>query len=199
MPRQVDHEGRRLRIARAVFDLVAERGLEGATLRDAAARAGVSMGAVQRCFSTKEEMMAFVLEHMNQRVTDRIEEGIAASADPGSAMTMLEHTLAGIVPLDGPSTAEARVWLAFAAQAAVDPRSAGLQRRQYDRLAELVALLVRTARDSGDVRSDVDPEREADALIALTDGLNVQLLFGRFTPEAAREALRHRLHALRAD
>ncbi|MGK5555540.1 TetR/AcrR family transcriptional regulator [Actinomadura kijaniata] len=198
MPRQVDHDSRRRRIAQAVFELISERGMEGATLRDAAARAGVSMGAVQRCFATKEEMVAFVMEHMNRRITERVQARISGSAEPGSALTMLEQTLAGIVPLDGPSTAETRVWLAFTAQAAVDPGLAAVQREQYAGLAGLLALLIRTAQDAGHVRPDLDPEREADALITLTDGLNVQLLVGRHTADSARAELSRRIDALRA-
>ncbi|MGK5632559.1 TetR family transcriptional regulator, partial [Streptomyces sp. URMC 123] len=48
MPRQIDHEERRRLIADAVCALADRRGLEGVTLRDVAAEAGVSMGAVQR-------------------------------------------------------------------------------------------------------------------------------------------------------
>ncbi|MFC7327895.1 TetR/AcrR family transcriptional regulator [Marinactinospora rubrisoli] len=197
MPRQVDHDGRRRQIAQAVFELISERGLEAATLRDVATRAGVSMGAVQRCFSTKEEMLIFVAEHANQQVTERVRRRIAESADPESGLTMLEQTLVGIVPVDEQSRAEARVWLAFVAQAAVNPRLADVQRQQYSGLAELFALLIRMAKDAGHVRPDVDPDREADELLTLADGLNVQILFDRYTPEAARAALDRRIAALR--
>ncbi|GAA2427167.1 TetR/AcrR family transcriptional regulator [Actinomadura vinacea] len=197
MPRQVDHDSRRRQIAQAVFDLISERGMEGATLRDAAQRAGVSMGAVQRCFSTKEQMVAFVMEYMNQRITERVQAQIPDTADPAAAMTTLEHTLAATLALDPPSQAETRVWLAFTAQAAIDPALATVQRNQYTGLADLIALLIGAAQTHGHARPDLDPVQEAEALITLTDGLNIQLLLGRHTPESARTALHHRLEALR--
>ncbi len=197
MPRKVDHEARRRQISQAVFELVSERGIEGASLREAAARAGVSMGAVQRCFSTKEEMMVFVLGYMNERVTERVQRRIDASASPDSAATMLEQTLIGIIPVDEPSLAETRVWLAFAAQAAVDPALAAIQREQYIGLTDLLELLIGVARDAGDLRAEVDPVQEADALVTFTDGLNVQILFGRHTAASATAALEHRLDSLR--
>lgn len=197
MPRQVDHESRRRQIARAVFDLISERGMEGATLRDAAGRAGVSMGAVQRCFSTKEQMVVFVMEYMNQRITERVQAEIPDTADPATAMTTLEHTLAATLALDPPSQAETRVWLAFTAQAAIDPALAAVQREQYTGLAGLIALLITAAQIHGHARPGLDAEQEADALVILIDGLNVQLLLGRHTPDSARTVLRHRIEALR--
>ncbi|MEU8890219.1 TetR/AcrR family transcriptional regulator [Streptomyces sp. NPDC048442] len=197
MPRQVDHDSRRRQIARGVFELIAERGLEAATLRDVAARAGVSMGAAQRCFRTKGEMLLFALEYMNQQVTTRIQAAIADSEDPGSTITMLEQTLLGTIPTDEQGRAEARVWLAFSAQAAIDPKLAAVQREQYDGLAELLTLLIRVAQDAGGLRDDLDAKSEAESLIARTDGLNIQLLLSRTTPAEARSALRHHLGALR--
>jgi AcrR family transcriptional regulator len=198
MPRQVDHEGRRRRIAQAVFGLISERGIEGASIRDAAQWAGVSVGAVQRCFSTKEEMIVFVLEYMNQRVTERVQAKISDAADPESVLTMLEQTLIGIVPVDEEGLAETRVWLAFTAQAAIDPKLAAVQRDQYAGLAELFTLLIRVAQEHGRVRPDIDAEQEAESLITFTDGLNVQILIGRHTPDAALAALEQRFSALRA-
>ncbi len=193
----MDHDSRRRQIARAVFDLISERGMEGATLRDTAARAGVSMGAVQRCFSTKEQMVAFVMEYMNQRITDRVQAEIPDTANPATAMTTLEHTLAATLALDQPSRAETRVWLAFTAQAAIDPALAAVQSEEYAGLAKLIALLISAAQTHGHAHPDLDPDQEAEALITLTDGLNIQLLLGRHTPGSARTALHHRLNGLR--
>ncbi|MEH6375618.1 TetR/AcrR family transcriptional regulator [Streptomyces sp. KLMMK] len=197
MPRQVDYDSRRRQIVAAAFALVSEQGLEGMTMRDVAARAGVSVGAVQRCFPSKEEMMVSVVEDMNERVSARIRDRIADSPDPDSAATMLQHTLAGIMPHDEPTLAESRAWLAFAAHAAVTPTLAAVQRKQYEGLAELITLLLRTAQASGDVRSDADTDGEADALIALADGLGMQILMGRRTPDSALAMLDRRLATLR--
>ena len=79
MPRQVDHVSRRRLIAEAVCHLADERGLEGVTLRDVAARAQVSMGAVQRCFRTKEEMLVFALGHISERIRERVQARLVRS------------------------------------------------------------------------------------------------------------------------
>ncbi|MGK5627988.1 TetR/AcrR family transcriptional regulator [Streptomyces sp. URMC 123] len=196
MPRHVDYDSRRRQIVAAAFALVSEHGLEAMTLRDVAARAGVSLGAVQRCFSSKEELMISVVEDMNQRVSTRIQDTIAQAADPGAAITMLHHTLAGVLPHDEPTLAESRVWLAFTAQAAVNPTLAAAQRTHHQGLADLITLLLRTAQATGDIRPDVDPRHEADTLIALTDGLNTHVVTGHHTPHTAQLALKRQLATL---
>lgn len=61
---QVDYESRRRQIAEAVCLLADEHGPEGVTMRDVAAHAQVSLGAVQRCFRSKEEMLLFAVDYV---------------------------------------------------------------------------------------------------------------------------------------
>ncbi|KOG55306.1 TetR family transcriptional regulator, partial [Streptomyces varsoviensis] len=112
MPKQVDHVNRRRLIAEAVCRLTDERGLEGVTLRDVATRAQVSMGAVQRCFRTKEEMLVFALGHISERINERVKARTVRSPAQ-SAGTALGHAATEIALLREDHRAEARVWLAF--------------------------------------------------------------------------------------
>lgn len=192
MPRKIDHDDRRRQIADAVCALISRRGLEGVSLREVAGEAGVSMGAVQRCFSTKEDMLVFAQEHVNRRISERAQARIGGSASP---VTMLAETLTAMLAADDP--VEARVWMAFTAQSAVDPALAEVQRGHYAGLAELLAVLLRAAQGAGEVRAGVDVPAEAETLIALADGLTVQILLGRRTAESARAMLHERLDRLR--
>ena len=79
MPKQVDYESRRRRIAEAVCLLADERGPEGVSMRDVAARAQVSLGAVQRCFRSKAEMLLFAVDHVGDRITERVRTRLAAA------------------------------------------------------------------------------------------------------------------------
>ncbi|UQS27513.1 TetR/AcrR family transcriptional regulator [Amycolatopsis thermalba] len=192
MPRKIDHEDRRRRIADAVCALIGRRGLEGVSLREVAGEAGVSMGAVQRCFSTKEDMLVFAQEHVNRRITERAQARIAGSTSP---IRMLAETLTAMLAAD--DLVEARVWMAFTAQSAVDPALAEVQRGHYAGLAELLAVLLRAAQDAGQVRAGLDVAAEVETLITLADGLTVQILLGRRTVASAREQLHTRLDGLR--
>ncbi|MCS0638378.1 TetR family transcriptional regulator C-terminal domain-containing protein [Streptomyces sp. LP05-1] len=196
MPRQVDQEERRRTIAEAVCRLADELGLEGVTLRDVADRAGLSMGAVQRCFRTKDEMLVFALRYVGARVADRVRAQIAASPAQ-SARSRLGHVVTEVALLGAERRAEARVWLAFVAQAAVAPALAEVLRADYAALHRVLTALVAEATGAGDGADGAPgPEREARALLALADGLTAQVLVGHLTAPEAREVLHHQLTAL---
>ncbi|MER8096384.1 TetR/AcrR family transcriptional regulator [Streptomyces goshikiensis] len=204
MPRQVDHAERRRRIADAVCELADERGLEGVTLRDVAARAEVSMGAVQRCFRTKEEMLVFALGHIGERIGARVRARLVRSPAQ-SAGTALGHAATEVALLRKEHRAEARVWLAFVAQAAVSEALAAAVQANYAALQESFARLIEEActdTDAAGAGADtgraapLDPRREARALLALADGLTTHVLIGHLTPREAEDVLHTHLARL---
>ncbi|MFG2483636.1 MULTISPECIES: TetR/AcrR family transcriptional regulator [Streptomyces] len=194
MPRQVDHVGRRRLIAEAVCHLADERGLEGVTLRDVAARAQVSMGAVQRCFRTKEEMLVFALGHIGEQITERVQARLVRSPAQ-SAGTALGHAVTEISLLREEHRAEARVWLAFVAQAAVSEVLARTLKANYATLQEAFTRLIAEAGEDADGAGRLDARREARTLLALADGLTTHVLIGHLTPQEAYDVL----HAHLAD
>ncbi|MFF8314776.1 TetR/AcrR family transcriptional regulator [Streptomyces lydicus] len=189
MPKQVDHESRRRQIAEAVCQLADESGLEGVTLRDVAARAQVSMGAVQRCFGTKEEMLVFVLGHVGEQVAERLSARLTASPAQ-SARTALGHAASEVSLVQEERRAEARVWLAFAAQAAVSSSLAEILRSNYADLHKVFTQLIAEGCDTP------DPERAARTLLALADGLTTHVLIGHLSPTAALDVLDGHLNQL---
>ncbi|MFI0715185.1 TetR/AcrR family transcriptional regulator [Streptomyces inhibens] len=189
MPKQVDHESRRRQIAEAVCQLADESGLEGVTLRDVAARAEVSMGAVQRCFATKEEMLVFALGHIGERIAARVTARLVESPAQ-SARTALGHATTEVSLLQEEQRAEARVWLAFVAQAAVTPSLAEILRSNYAGLQTAFARLIAEAADTP------DPDRAARTLLALADGLTTHVLIGHLSPAMALDVLDGHLNRL---
>lgn len=193
MPRQIDHQHRRRVIADAVCQLIGEHGLEAVSLRDVAARAEVSLGAVQRCFRTKAEMLTFALRDIGDQVIERTRQRAAGSADP---LTTFTHLLTETALVDPAQRAQARVWLAFTAQAAVDPTLAAELRTGYATVHQLLTGLIRDCQRAGELREVPDPAALAWELLALTDGLTAQTLVGLVSPEAARGLLDRRLRRL---
>lgn len=195
MPRQVDHVSRRRLIAEAVCHLADERGLEGVTLRDVAAGAQVSMGAVQRCFRTKEEMLVFALEYVSERVNERVRACLVRSPAQ-SAGTALGHAAAETSLLREEHRAEARVWLAFVAQAAVSKVLARTLKENYTSLQEAFAHLIAKAGEDAAGAVPVDPQLQARTLLALADGLTTHVLIGHLTPQEAHDVLHRHLARL---
>ncbi|MEU1179869.1 TetR/AcrR family transcriptional regulator [Streptomyces sp. NPDC005820] len=198
MPKQVDYESRRRRIAEAVCLLAEEHGPEGVSMRDVAARAQVSLGAVQRCFRNKGEMLLFAVDHVGDRITERVRTRLAEGPAP-SAATALGHVTDEIALLREEHRTDARIWLAFVAQAAVSEPLAGPLRTSYAALQNLLVRLITEATGSGSAGEGAtppDPRQEARALLALADGLTTHVLIGHLTAEEAEEALHAHLVAL---
>ncbi|MFI5546270.1 TetR/AcrR family transcriptional regulator [Streptomyces sp. NPDC051815] len=201
MPRQVDHEGRRRLVAEAVCGLADERGLEGVTLRDVAARAQVSMGAVQRCFRTKDEMLVFALAAVGERIGARVRARLVRTPAQ-SAASAVGHAATEIALLDEQHRSEARVWLAFLAQAAVDETLAETMRRNQAALQEVFTGLISQACQGQDQAGAgggavaLDAPREARTVLALADGLTAHVLVGHLTPAEAQEVLHSHLSRL---
>jgi AcrR family transcriptional regulator len=199
VPRQVDYENRRRRIAEAVCTLIARSGMEAVSLRDVAAQADVSMGAVQRCFRTKEDMLLFALEHISQHVSTRANQRIAATPTPQAASTLLSHSLAELALLDETSKTQAHVWLAFVAHAPVSEKLAAVLNDTYAKLHDLVAWLIRYGQNTKEFPKHLDPDREAHTLLALADGLTVHVLAGHHSPATALATLQRHIDYLLED
>jgi AcrR family transcriptional regulator len=199
VPRQVDYEDRRRRIADAVCTLIARSGMEAVSLRDVATQAGVSMGAVQRCFRTKEDMLLFALEHISEHVSDRANKRIAATSTPQAASTLLSHTLAELALLDETSKPQAHVWLAFVAHAPASEKLAAVLHDTYAKLHDLIAWIIRYGQDTQDFPRILDPDREAHMLLALADGLTVHVLAGHHSPATALATLQRHIDHLLED
>lgn len=181
MPRQVDHDARRSTIAEAVCELIAERGIGAATLRETADRAGVSMGAVQRAFS-KDGMLRCALDHIAGQIKQRADARIAASPEPESARMLLTVTLQELVLAD---QVAARVWLAFLAHAATRTEFADVIRTALRDTLALIVWLLEYGQGTGEIRDDIEAPRAALALQALVDGLTQHVVLGHSSAETA--------------
>jgi AcrR family transcriptional regulator len=69
----MDRSGRE-RIERAALELFAEQGVEGATTRDIARRAGLAEGTLYRHFATKEELAHSMFLEVSGRLTRRLDQ-----------------------------------------------------------------------------------------------------------------------------
>ena len=196
MPKKVDHEQRRRLMARAVWSVTAERGLEAVTLRDVAAEAGVSMGLVQHYFSSKNEMLLYACEHIVELAAEGARadaEGTSSAPNPGAAIRGIAlQTL----PLDDDQQAGAGVWLAFLAAASTNPRLAVFMRRALTGTHQVIAEQLRVARSAGTIPNDVDPDTTATELVALITGLMVHVVIGHYTAAEATAAVDARLDRL---
>lgn len=162
----------RQRLLDALMAIIAERGLEQASIREVAAAADVSIGAVQYYCRSKDEMLRMSFEYVIGRILDRA-TGIERTGRVGA---ILRRGLLEFLPLDDVRGVEARVYLAFAARAAVSPNLAAVQHRLMTESRELCVQALELARERGQARPDLDAVAAAAAIVAMVDGLLLHML-----------------------
>ncbi len=71
MPKIVNHEHRRKLIGEAVWRFILKDGMNGATVRNIAKEAGLTLGSLRHYFNFQEELLVFSMEFVKKRVTER--------------------------------------------------------------------------------------------------------------------------------
>ncbi|MDI1463117.1 TetR/AcrR family transcriptional regulator [Catellatospora sp. KI3] len=171
MPKIVDHEARRALVAETAVRIIGTRGIEAASVRVVAAEAGVSAGAVQRCFATRQELLRFVLHHLNARFTARVLARMARTPDPADQAVGLRMIIDEMLPLDDERRLTSAATTALLAYSATEPAAADIMRAAY---AGAYTFFERAF------------DREAAiTLYALVSGLQGPLLVGAVTPAQA--------------
>jgi AcrR family transcriptional regulator len=192
VPKRVDHEARRLAIADAIFAVIGSRGLEAVSLRDVAAQAGVSMGAVQHYFDSKEDMLLFALGHMRDRAAARMQAELAAVSEP-TARETIRAAARAMLPMGEQGRQEAIVAGAFFTVATVNHAYAGPLREGYQHLLAVSRQSLAAAARAGELAAGIDADREAAMLFFLIQGLVGPVLIGVLTPADALVLLDHQL------
>ncbi|PKB41412.1 TetR family transcriptional regulator [Pseudonocardia alni] len=177
MPKRVNHEERRRQIAEAVWRLASTTGLEDVTLRQVAAEAGVSMRLVQYYFGDRHALLVAALrilgEHSSATATERL-----SRATDQSPRALLRGVLLELLPLDQDRRTRHLVHIAYFVRSLGDGDLAAQFRDAPPELERLVASLLAGARGRPD--DEIAPHLpDADALVALCDGLATKMLLGQ--------------------
>jgi AcrR family transcriptional regulator len=177
MARTIRDPGARERIVEAAAEVVAERGIAGATVRAIASHAGVSTGFVTHYFEDKDELMVAVLEATNARAARRVARG------DGPALERLRAAVEALMPFDAARRRDWQVWVAVWTQASPDSRLAAGYRAGWSGLRSILAGLLVTAREEGALRT-TDEAYDSERLVTLLAG--VGLLAGVEKPARVR-------------
>jgi AcrR family transcriptional regulator len=141
----------------ALMRLVVDGGLEAVSVRTVAKEAGVSVGAVQYHFKTKDDLLYAAYERVIDQVAQRAREIVATSP-----LDYVRQLLEELLPLDERRAAELKVAMAFSARAIYSERLSSLYTLGYSALIDAVA-------------GALDSHEEATKAVALADGLAWQM------------------------
>ncbi len=160
--------------------LIAERGVERASLASIGESAGASRGLPTHHFGSKEGLVARLAErvqdHVAAIVRDELEQRTHRTPEEVSALDLLRTTLDTYLELFEDPTADERalivMWGAtFPSHASIDGMLEA-DRRSYDGWADLI----RHGQHDGSIRKDVDATASAVALFGLMRGVAALLL-----------------------
>lgn len=179
MPKQVDHEQRRIEIVEATWRIIARGGFAAATMREIAAEAGFANGGLKHYFANKDELLVAAF----QRTFYRINERAALDTGDKTGLAAIRALCMQMLPLDDERRVESRVTVAFWDRAASNPvlmkvhaDSHAIWRNFFEQHLEL-------ARATGEIHEDVATALVVDELLWLTTGLQVvPLLDPKTTP-----------------
>ncbi|HIZ36584.1 MAG TPA: TetR/AcrR family transcriptional regulator [Candidatus Ruania gallistercoris] len=186
-----DADERHAAIIRAVWQVIAERGMAGVSMRTVASAAGVSVGRIQYRFHTKDELLRSSLTAMLSGAAEGYTEASAGADDRSALWQLIAHPL--------PRTKAARTGVAlfhqYVAGGVTHPALADLLAEAKDGAEREAARLI--ARIAPHVQH---PRTVARSLIAAADGLSMRVLTGGLSARAAERTLRATLdRALRPE
>ena len=194
MPKQVDHEERRVEIIEALFRIVARDGLAAATIRAVAAEAGVPAPQVQYYFGTKAHLLNGALELLGRHVVQRGLALMREAGDDPAPEALLRAALTGSHPIDEESRHDLILFFCFYVAAVTEPSMSetGLPVSQRW-ITEYFAQLIRDAQERGETSPDIDPDHEARLILFANTGLILGVLVGVHSLDEATSALEYHL------
>jgi len=129
-------------LSRAVWDVLAEQGLQRLTVRAVAAAAGCTTGLVMHRFPDRRALLAHARQLLHDKTRARVEALEAGADSPRAALRAVLHQ--GLAT--DPETAhESVVWTGFLAAAVTDPELIEMHRRNNRSWRARVERLVAAA------------------------------------------------------
>jgi AcrR family transcriptional regulator len=189
MPKIVDLTEKKTQIAEATWRVILEQGMKAATVRRIAKEAGLSLGALRHYFSTQDELLAYAMNLVKERVNVRIEKIASCDLPPKEKVIQI---LLELVPVDKIKMAEMEVWFAFTFHRKFEGEH---QETLHDGFHAEMGNLIEYLEQNHLLREDLDKEIESERLYALVDGLALHALLEpeRLDPKRIVDVLTHHI------
>jgi AcrR family transcriptional regulator len=158
----------------AAAELIAERGVEGASLGSIGGRAGVSRGLPTHHFGTKDALVARLAERAQERIGAAMLAALKArscNVEDLSGLDLVRLTVETYLELFDNPTADERALLVmwgstFSSLSSVVGMMEA-ERHSYEGLSEVIAAGQR----DGSIRTDVDPPTAAVLVLGMMRGI----------------------------
>lgn len=171
--RREGEERRRQDLVEATLDCVAEHGLQGATVRAIALRAGVTAGLIRHYFPGKEELLQAAYAAVMGRMTELAKTALA-TVEQEPRRRLAAFVAANLAP-PVVDTRTFSIWASFIGRAGSDPVLGIAHRAGYLGFRdEVEALVAEVYSGAGRKAAPAELRRLAIAINAIIDGLWVE-------------------------
>ncbi|MBE8991307.1 TetR/AcrR family transcriptional regulator [Nostoc sp. LEGE 12450] len=163
----MSYDARRIEVTKAAWRVIVREGLDRASMRAIAQELGSSTGVVTHYFRDKEELTLFALE----QVFENVLKDMKTSAQGRQGIDRLAQMIFVALPLEDIDKADWKVWVAFLGYSIGRDRLVQEHRKRYDFLRQIICQELADLQEALVIRADLDLTLEANALIALVDGI----------------------------
>lgn len=194
MPRMVNHEKKRKSIAEGAWSIIKKEGIEKASIRRVATEAGMSAGALRHYFSTKDEMLLFIMDYY-------LEEGKKRSQSKSwsdNPLQAVAEVLLELIPIDEEKKIETSVWWILALQSLTSDTLKEKKDEMTNGMYELASSMIEILVLQGILSDSTNVNLEKSRLAALIDGLSIHALLRPdvYSPDKVKEVIRYHLETL---
>ncbi len=174
MAKHADHQERRDVFAAAALRVIMRAGVGGLTVREVSKEAGFTTGALTHYFRSKDQVLIEASEYSAKLVRP----GMDRLVNEKPALNALRKLVAQALPITPTLRGYWRIWVGFWERSSYNPTVARVMRIRYDEWRGRIEMLIRRAQNEGEAPRNFDATLAAQELIALVDGIGVQVLLG---------------------
>ena len=172
--RRKDQTARREQLARAARHVLLERGAVGVRVKDIADRAGLAPSTVLYYYPQLDDLLLDVSREAVHRYAERRAQTVRALAGP---TRQLRLAIRLGVP-SGPEDEDSRLLYELDALTGASPAFAVLTSSYFDRQAALYEAILEAGAAAGEFNLSAPAATIARGLVALEDGLGLQVVIG---------------------
>ncbi len=190
----MSYDDRRIEVAQAAWRVIVREGLDRTSMRAIAQELGSSTGVVTHYFRDKEELTLFALEQVFEHVAAEMK----ACVQGRQGINRLEQMMFVALPLEHIDRDEWKVWMAFLGYSIGREHLIQAHRTRYDLLRQIIAQELADLQTAHLIRADLDLNLEANALIALVDGIGTGVVIDpdQFSSVQQQYLVRRHIHTL---
>ncbi|MEH2109130.1 TetR/AcrR family transcriptional regulator [Nostoc sp.] len=192
----MSYDARRIEVTKAAWRVIVREGLDRASMRAIAQELGSSTGVVTHYFRDKEELTLFALE----QVFENVLQDMKTSAEGRQGIDRLAQMIFVALPLEDIDKADWKVWVAFLGYSTGRDRLVQEHRKRYDFLRQIICQELADLQKALLIRADLDLTLEANALIALVDGIGTSVVIcpEQFSADQQKYLVRRHINAILA-